>query len=136
MEYTRELRLERREDFMTLAERMRREGMEKGRKEGREEERKEAKCFTKRVGHRNNNRDYRAFSGKDRGVKEKAELKSTGGRLESKTAQKNRSLVFIATTISYPVMIWVMKEAGIRSKPASRWGIKCSPAILCVSHIT
>ncbi|SHH36418.1 conserved hypothetical protein (putative transposase or invertase), partial [Thermosyntropha lipolytica DSM 11003] len=30
MEYARELRLERREDIMTLAERLRREGMEKG----------------------------------------------------------------------------------------------------------
>ncbi|SHH35625.1 conserved hypothetical protein (putative transposase or invertase), partial [Thermosyntropha lipolytica DSM 11003] len=33
MEYARELRLERREDIMTLAERLRREGREKGREE-------------------------------------------------------------------------------------------------------
>ncbi|SHG46566.1 conserved hypothetical protein (putative transposase or invertase), partial [Thermosyntropha lipolytica DSM 11003] len=43
MEYARELRLERREDIMTLAERLRREGREEGRKEGREEGRKEGR---------------------------------------------------------------------------------------------
>ncbi|SHH38498.1 conserved hypothetical protein (putative transposase or invertase), partial [Thermosyntropha lipolytica DSM 11003] len=37
MEYARELRLERREDLMTLAERLRREGIEKGIEKGKEE---------------------------------------------------------------------------------------------------